>query len=401
MIMDNKKSYYKMIFFCIILITLLITLEVDAISLPPDPDNAALLYYQAFLLLPDYDSVLIDPVLRGANPDENVRDYFETSREAIKLTMNATEIPQCNWGIIYSQGAPNLTSILLQLRNLVSLLELDARILAVDGDSRTALERCLSLHNVAQHISVEAIQGYLSSLALNKRVFLCIQHVLCTTSLDVYALKWLQGQLATFVDPSISLFRALEMDFEILLQSIRQDQDILELLREQLLENAVDENTKNEFLKLTDDEMISLAREPYTSFSNAIFKTIGSNMSYIDKYIEIQRLTNEFKEEYDSDPIISYVMFWSGVNSGQISDLHNLLVRSVSDLNAIKAATEIYLVKAETGQLPETLPAHLLKDPYSNQDFEYETTNQGFILRCKQKEIGKDELMEYEFVVVQ
>jgi len=38
----------------------------------PDPDNAALLYYQAFLLRPDLDDatfIHFDSVLRGGDPD--------------------------------------------------------------------------------------------------------------------------------------------------------------------------------------------------------------------------------------------------------------------------------------------------------------------------------------------
>jgi len=382
----------------------LTTVRAHAISLPPNPDNAALLYYQAILLLPDYNSELIDPVLRGADPNENVRDYLDNSKEAIELAVIATEITHCNWGIIYSQGIPNLTTILGTLRQLAFLLEVDARILTADGDYRAALEKCLSLNRLAQHISGEAILGHLVSMGLNGMSLRCMQHILNTIPPDAETLTWLQGQLVTFMDPSISLFHAFEMDFEILLQSIRQDQDALEWIRGQFAENAVDENSKNEFLNMTDDELIALARVPYTSFLNAVFKTIDSDMLYVDKYLEIQRHTNELNDEYDeydSDPVVGYFILWSEASAGQIADCYDLLVRHASNFNAIKAATEIYLVKAETGQLPETLPAHLPIDPYSSLDFEYEMTSQGFVLRCREKEIGEDKLSEYEFLVVQ
>jgi len=70
-------------------------------------------------------------------------------------------------------------------------------------------------------------------------------------------------------------------------------------------------------------------------------------------------------------------------------------------VNAIRTAIEIYLMKTETGQLPEMLPANLPKDPFSGQDFEYEATEEGFVFRCREKEIGINKVLEYEFVIAQ
>jgi hypothetical protein len=58
--------------------------------------------------------------------------------------------------------------------------------------------------------------------------------------------------------------------------------------------------------------------------------------------------------------------------------------------------------------LPETLPDYLPKDPFSGQDFEYEITEKGFVLRCRAKDILASQLVwppgtpqdvvhEYEF----
>jgi len=44
------------------------------------------------------------------------------------------------------------------------------------------------------------------------------------------------------------------------------------------------------------------------------------------------------------------------------------------------------MVYAETGRLPETLPAYSSKDPYSGQEFEYEITATGFLLGCRAKD---------------
>jgi len=37
--------------------------------------------------------------------------------------------------------------------------------------------------------------------------------------------------------------------------------------------------------------------------------------------------------------------------------------------------------------LPEKLPVYLPKDPYTGKDFEYEITNEGFVLHCKGEDL--------------
>ena len=56
---------------------------------------------------------------------------------------------------------------------------------------------------------------------------------------------------------------------------------------------------------------------------------------------------------------------------------------------------------AETGQLPKTLPIHVPTDPYSSKNFEYEITEEGFVLRCRVKPVNESEVKQYEFKVQQ
>ncbi len=178
--LTNKIKIYCIIFLC--------TLGAHAAPLPSTPDNAALLYYQAFLLLPEYDVILINPVLNGADPNQSVRDYVEGSREAIELADTATKIPNCNWGIMRSQPGRSFTNVISQLRLLNFLLELDARILTADGDYHPALERSLSIRRLAQHFADEATVGYLASIAIHNRAYLSIRHTLgaMSTGADDY-----------------------------------------------------------------------------------------------------------------------------------------------------------------------------------------------------------------------
>jgi len=79
--------------------------------------------------------------------------------------------------------------------------------------------------------------------------------------------------------------------------------------------------------------------------------------------------------------------------------IYTISTRLGSHSNAIRAAIDIYIIKAKTGRLPDALPADLPKDLFSGKDFEYKKTRDGFVLRCQGKDLSKDKIYEYEFKV--
>jgi len=390
---------------CSICATLfLCTIGAQAAVSSPDPDNAALLYYQAFLLRPQPDDAtyhLLDAVLRGAEPDEKLREYLNLieCRETIRIAEAATEIPQCSWGIMRSAGVYNLTLTTLfgQVRQLAFLLEVDARTLAFDGEYRGALDRCLSIRRLAQHIADEAVLGYFVSLPLHGRAFLCIQHVLGSMPPDRDTLIWLQGQISTVQGVPPPPGRAMKITLDDALNFLRMHPEHLATWRENVSELIEDESARQEILSLTDEELLERARDSYNSFLSSVNRVIGSDMPYQQKYLELQELEEELEDHTVGDPVgILRLFVWSNV-----VQQHDIYVRGIANFNAVRAAVEIYIAKADTGQLPEMLPPHLPKDPFSGQDFEYEATSQGFVLRCREKEIGEERVWEYEFVIAQ
>lgn len=288
-------------------------------------------------------------------------------------------------------------TVLGQLRQLALLLEVDARTLAADGGYRAALDRCLCIRRLAQHISDEATLGYLVSLPLHGRAFLCIQHVLSSMSPDTDILTWLQAQLSTVQGAPPPPGRAMEITLDDSLKFLRVHPEHLATWRENVSELIEDESARQEILSLTDEELLDKARESYSSFLASVNRVIGSDMPYQQKYLELQELEEELEGRPVGDPV-GILRFFVLSN---VVEQHDIYVRWIANFNAIRAAIEIYLVKAETGQLPEKLPAHLPEDPFSGQDFEYEATSQGFVLRCREKEIGANKVWEYEFLIAQ
>ena len=388
----------------ICLILFLWTLGAHAATLPPDPDNAALLYYQAFLLRPEPDddiSISIDEVIRGGEPDEKVREYLNLPdcRETIELVDAAAQLPYCDWGIRYSQGLEANLPLLVHFRRLSFLVYAGAVVLATDGDYRAALGRCLTMRQLAGHVGDDLLINYLIFLQLDGLAYRCTRDVLGSMPTDADILTWLRCRLVVVRDVFPSFVRALEMDFELSIQSLSTNPDGLIRLREHLAKNTEDENTRNEILGFTDEELIAFIRELYENFFNTVFHVIESEMTYEQKFLEIQRLSTIMEDKYAG---------YSYVGTGRIAEHYNLKVRNEAEFNALKAAIEIYLVVANTGRLPEILPDYLPKDPFSSQDFEYEITETGFLLRCRAKDIlasqamhppgtNPDVMHEYEF----
>jgi len=391
----NYSSKKAICSICVILV--LWTLGVNAATLPPDPDNAALLYYQAFLLRPEPDDGTwwsINEVLRGADPNDTLREYLNLPdcRKTIEFAEAAAQLPSCDWGIRYSQGIGAHLPLLVHFRNLSFLIYADAGVLAADGDYRAALGRCLTIRQIAVHVGDDLLINYLISLQLDGLAHRCTRDVLGSMPTDVDILVWLRGQLIVVRDVFPSFIRALEMDLELSIQSLRTDPDIIIRLREQLVENADDENTRDEILGLTDEELIVLFREFYEDFFNTVFHVMDSEMAYEEKSLEIQRLSKIMEDEYAG---------YSYVGTGRIAEHYNLKVRNDAQFNALKAAIEIYLIKAETGQLPETLPDGLPKDPYSGQDFDYEITEDGFTFHSQGEDFQGRGAQLLEFKVKQ
>lgn len=371
---------------------------------PPHPDNAALLYYQAFLLQPDLDlatSHKIDDVIRGAQADRQVRTYLGHCLPMIEMAEVASRIPQCTWGIRQGRG-PGFDRLFLSLsvHHLQNILLVDARTLAADGHYRAALERCLTVRRFARHLGEDS---KLNLLARNPDLMALrtVQHVLNVMPPDADILTWFRGQLAVVQGTPLSFTKKIQLDFRSCLNHMRTSPIALRYIRKQLVEKAEDEQSKENVRNLTDEQILSSAREPFPRFFDSIFRILDSEMTYEQKCAQIQRLINKLKQEDGTDPVVAYVINWSGID-GMIeppSRQYPFYVGCQAHFNGIKAAVEVYLVLAKTGRLPEKLPDHLPKDPFTGRDFVYEITDEGFALRCQDEEFLRRKNKWLEFKV--
>ena len=151
--MSKANNFQKVI--CTICVTFIFFTNAQSASLPKEPDNAAFLYYQAFLLRPEPDEAtfwLFDKVTKGADPNESVRKYLnsEFSRATIELVQEATQIPLCDWGPLYPGGYGH-NAVTPSLLRLCTLMRVYARNHAVEGRFRSAFENCIGIQRLAGH----------------------------------------------------------------------------------------------------------------------------------------------------------------------------------------------------------------------------------------------------------
>jgi len=408
------------------------TLAAHAAALPPDPNNAALLYYQALLRRPEPDDaakILVydatreqiyklllggefetddlywsyddptDPAekLDDINPNEKIREYLKECKETIEYAEAAGRLSQSNWGFWYSQGYGPGTEVMMQWESLMRVLSVDALILAADKDYRAALERCLTIRQLARHIPHDTEFCYMKSVDADGRALRAIRHILGITRLDVDTLTWLKTQLASKSAMPQSPVRMMKMNLELMLQTIRTDDKGLAWLRVQLaLKNLQDMIVKKDIRHLSEDDLLARIGKPYAEFLDSAVETIQSDLPYEYKYGKLQKLVDTFQKEAKGNPTIIRSM---EISAGAMLGSYYYHLRHAADFNALRTAIEIYLVRAKTGRLPDTLPAGSLKDPYSDKAFEYERTKEGFVLRCRVKEIALGKAQQYEFKV--
>jgi hypothetical protein len=362
-------------------------------ALPPDPDNAALLYYQAFLLRPEPDDAtkaLIDRVVNGGEPNALVREYLqaEECRRAIQYAEKAAQLRDSDWGPWYSLGFRCAFPHLASARFLSRILHVDARVLAADGQYLAAFERCLTIRKLAKHIDTETAHSY--AMGTDFSAQRCISQILGSMPPDVETITWLKSQLVSVAPVSRSIARAAQMDLKMALQTARVDDSIMEGLRRELVE-AADSKSTADIRSLSNEELLARIRKPYMEFLDSALQVIANGLPYEETYAEIEKLKDALRKEVNNPVAASIADILS------MPSCYTAQVRYEARLAALSVALELYLEKAKTGRLPEQLPAGLPKDAYSGEDFIYTITEDGFTLRSRVQPADGGETLRLEY----
>lgn len=377
----------------------LLMLTVTNRAFSHNADNAALVYYQALLLHPEASDtppyVVLEKVLHGSAPDPTVRSYLDASLETIQMTMTAAEMSHSAWGVALTPWGTmptSLANLTDQLRRLVILLDVDARTNIADQEYHITIERCLGIRRLASHMAEETSLWYPVSLQFQTSAFKCIQSVLGHMSSDGDQLIWLQGQLSVQGPPPLP-GRTMEIALRDALEFLHRHPESIETWRNNALKQVETGADTSGWLKLADADLLEEAKGSYDRFMASANRVLGGDMPYDQKYRGLQELSEDLANHATAGDPAGLVQFLVP----DVSELYNAYVLRMAHYNAIRAAIEVYLVMAGTGQFPDGLPDGLAKDPYSGLTFRYERTGDGFVLRCQGEDIAAGGIQEYSF----
>jgi hypothetical protein len=452
----------------------------------PRDKNAALLYYQAFLLLPDPNKALqtkIDDVCRGAEPDTSIRIFLGQCVPTLEMCKIASRMSDCTWGTWPDRDRIRI-GMRQKLHNLCRTITVDAHTLASDGHYHAALDQCLTLRRIARHLSEDPrLEIYTTSYdtqALNT-----IRRILNEMPLNADTLSWLQGQLALVQVIPSSMEREVNRNFKLAIERIHSYS--ITILRGMLLKRAADEQAKKRLRDLTDAQIRHEAIQTVQSLFGSVYAILHSDRSVEQKQAELREVnpwrapdTNRIKlsvemfhelgpdiagligsggfemTEAQKRPILQIMIdklaepeniqlltkysqaLGKDIDFGFLTDREMTDAHKRADLqeviyqlsevaaiqfstfglvweilhgqfesqawhtaqvNNIRAAVGICLIFAKTGRLPQKLPEHLPKDPFTRENFIYEKTDGGFVLHYGAEDIPDYIIRENEYKI--
>ncbi len=373
---------------------LVLLISAPSLSAYP-PDNAAVLYYKAFMLYesPDiFGPKLWDYFKGNIKSNEKVEEFLKKNRRIINIVLDATRIDHCDWGLDYSQGTEVLLPPHHKARQIFALLAAEARMQADRGDYRQALGRCMSIYRMARHLNERPIICYLVGTGINSSTHKYITtQFLSEMPQDTETLTWLRDELTKFDRQPYSVKPSLRWKREAAIISMSPDR-IGRVVEYGLDDGPFKEKILQKILE-ADEQFFDRNKAYWNKYMDAVQAAFG--LPYPQAYSKLKPLdekpSKEFSKNSDATLTAACSPTWLRI--------YALSMRLRTHSNAIKAALEIYIIKAKTGKLPDALPAGMSGDLFSGKDFQYEKTKDGFVLRCQGKDLSKDKIYEYEFKV--
>ena len=378
---------------------LLIAFVINTIVSAYPPDNAAVLYYKAFMLLHESENVpaevMADFMDGKVKSNEQIREYLKYNQPAIEILDEASKIEKCQWALDHSKGFDLPMPELSKARKAAFLLVRDAQKLTEDGNIKEAFNRCLTAHRMANHISSDDLLiSNLVGIAIHAKSDKTIKNILSRTSNSPEILTWLKDETFAVSQKQPSLKTMLKAESEIAVREMRKEKiaDMLNLVPDDDIWKKLPVDSV-EKIKQGDEAFFKAGRTYYTNFIKDVQEIL--NMPYPEAYRKLEELTQKAIKDASTNPGAVFVVIFAPT----LPKLLTLEIRYKTSVNALNSALNIYAHKAKTGQLPDKLPAGLPGDLFSGKPFKYEKNADGFVLSCQGKDLSKDEIHKYEFKV--
>lgn len=388
-IMKSKKN--NKLLYMIFVVMIVFVSDASASIYPPE--NAATLYYKAFMLYQmdeTMNTMLGDVIKDKTEINETIRDYVKKNQKVVQILLDASEIEHCDWGINFSQGYETEIPHPFKMKEVGRLMLANAKILAQQGDYEEALMHCISAYKMGKHTGDISLICYMVGTLIITATNDCVADILSSMPTDLELLTLLKNEITQVDKIPFSIKAALVKEQEVGDVSMRPDKInyVIEIC-------SCSEELKNKILSAinTDDQFLTKSRQYWNDYMKEVIVTC--DLPYQQAYLKLKELVQKPSEQAKENPEADL----TAISAPIFHKAFSLSIRLASHCNAIDTAIELYTVKAKTGVLPDTLPAGLPGDLFSGKDFEYEKSDDGFILRCRAKDLVKDKIHEYKFKV--
>jgi hypothetical protein len=292
----------------------------------------------------------------------------------------------------YSKGMSMVMPPLVTFKNTAKLIVADAKILAAQGDYKLAIGRCLSLQKFARHVSDRPMLMYLVGNAINDMSNRCIQGILAEIPANLETLSRLKNQLLKIENIPLSFKTCIDYGDELQTinmtkKTIKTQMAFAEVASPLVAKIATDR------IRSADEQFWARNREYWKNHIGRIRTAL--DMPYPQAFPKLKQLSDKPEKDAVENPDATL----TAIFAPESATVYRIAIRGKTLSNAVKAAIDIYMVKAKTGRLPEKLPVGLPKDLFSGKDFKYEKNEGGFVLRCRGKDLVKNKIYEFEFKV--
>lgn len=371
---------------------LLMTASAFAYEYPPD--NAAVLYYKAFMLYKPDDTMgdMLSEYATGKTALNETITEFLTKRQTQKVitaVTDAAQIQNCDWGLNFDEGFEMEMPFLGSLRKLTYLIIADAKLLAEQGDYKAALSQCIATKKMAVHAGNDTLVSFLVSIAINALANSAIQDIL-NSDIDIPTLNLLKDQLQSIQKTQPQAKDALVNDFTIALKWKKQAVKMISV--ESFVENK---DAQQKFKEIVNnDELLAKNFEYYQRHTNLIIKAFS--LPYPRGYEQLQTIEKMPDEDSKNNPDALFAAIFAPA----VSRIYILNLRAKANENALNCAVYIFIENAKNNRLPNSLSPDLPNDPLSRKPFIYEKTNEGFILKCNENSVPQEEkkyMDKYEY----
>ena len=357
------------------------------------PDNAATLYYKAFMLYQmdkTMNTMLGDVIKDKTEINKTIKNYVKKNQKVVQILLDASEIEHCDWGINFSQGYETEIPHPFKMKEVGRLMLANAKILSQQGDYEEALMHCISAYKMGKHTGDISLICNMVGTSIIVATNDCVIDILSTMPTNMELLTLLKNEIAQVDNMPFSIKAALVQEQEVGDVSMRPGKinDIIEIC-------ICSEELRNKILSAvnTDDQFLAKSRQYWNDYMKEVIA--ACDLPYQQAYLKLKELVQKPSEEAKENPHADL----TAISAPIYHKAFSLSIRLASHCNAIDTAIELYTVKAKTGILPDTLPAGLPGDLFSGRPFGYEKTPEGFILCCQDKDLVRNETYEYEFKV--